>query len=146
MHSEQRARGGCHCGRVRIEIRLPVRGAINCHCATCRALSGAAFSTWLSVPRNRFLYLGGEAMLNDYAASPRVTRRFCSACGTAIQAVDAAYPDVYGVPLGIIRDDIGERPSGHYHVGDKAPWLTLCDGLPQFGGDSGFESLDGGKP
>jgi len=38
------------------------------------------------------------------------------------------------VRLGVLIDDPSIRPTFHIYVGSKAPWDTICDGLPQFAG------------
>jgi hypothetical protein len=37
----------------------------------------------------------------------------------------------FGVPLGILDDDPGVRPTEYVFVGEKLPWFEITDGLPQ---------------
>jgi hypothetical protein len=56
-----------------------------------------------------------------------------SACGrTGISIVRNG--EFAHVRLGILIDDPNIRPTFHIFVGSKAPWHTICDGLPQFAG------------
>ena len=70
-------------------------------------------------------------------------RYFCKACGTHVYAEDKRLPNVYGVPAGILESGSLPGPGGHYFVGHKATWHSITDTVPQFGGASGFEPLDG---
>jgi len=38
------------------------------------------------------------------------------------------------VTLGTLVGNPSIRPSAHIFVGSKAPWFTITDGLPQYGG------------
>ncbi|HEY0721291.1 MAG TPA: GFA family protein [Gammaproteobacteria bacterium] len=141
MDTNEIATGGCYCGAVRFEVVHPFKSVINCHCNMCRSLSGAAYTTWVSVPAEQFRYRQGESQLSAYTVSSHVAKRFCPICGTAVSYTDARYPDIVGIPAGIIRPPLCQAPTAHYFVGDKAAWTHICDGLPQFGGESGFEPL-----
>ena len=35
--------GKCHCGRVRYEIAGPVRQVVECHCESCRRITGSVW-------------------------------------------------------------------------------------------------------
>lgn len=53
-------RGGCQCGALRYAIALDaLTDVANCHCITCRRLSGAPFTTWATVPRESFAWERG---------------------------------------------------------------------------------------
>ncbi|MDM0081510.1 nuclear transport factor 2 family protein [Variovorax sp. J31P179] len=54
--------------------------------------------------------------------------------------VDARHPDIVGISAGAIVEPMHLVSTGHYFVDDKASWHEISDGLPQFGGRSGFES------
>jgi hypothetical protein len=73
--------GGCLCGAVRFAIRGPAE-VVHCHCRTCRRISGAAFSTWVSVPAAGFRLLAGR--LRTLRTSDRAERGFCPACGSVL--------------------------------------------------------------
>ena len=47
------ARGSCYCGAVSVTVPSPLRRPGNCHCGECRRLSGAAFTTWITAPRDQ---------------------------------------------------------------------------------------------
>jgi hypothetical protein len=132
--------GGCYCGAVRLRLDAAPTSVVHCHCSQCRRLSGAAFTTWVSVSKES-LALSGAAALTAFRVTDDVTRHFCKVCGAHIYTEDARLPAVQGIPAGAIDGGLPATPTAHYFVGDKAPWHTIADGLRQFGGESGGEPV-----
>lgn len=145
MDTKLITQGGCHCGAVRLQVEGPLRAPINCHCGLCRRLSGAAFTTWLSV-RQADLQIAGEDQLLSYRPTPNLERRFCQHCGGHVLTRDARFADITGLPAGVMDDRAVPPPAGEYFVGHKAPWQVLAPALPCFGGDTGFEPVVASAP
>lgn len=137
-----KARGRCYCGKVKFEIILPVKNVINCHCNMCRRLSGADYTTWVSVVNQSLTITHGIEHLAQYEINGQSTQTFCTVCATRITAVSSLYPEIAGILRGIIDDDINCKPTGNYFVSDKAGWANICNGLPCYGGPSGFDLLN----
>jgi hypothetical protein len=104
-------------------------------------LTGAAFTTWLSVPAEHFDLLSGDQLLMPYQATENVIRHFCRHCGTHVFSRDRRNPEILGLPLGIVAEPHGITPNGDYFSSDKAQWAHLFPGIPHFGGPSGFEPI-----
>jgi len=83
--------GGCHCGRVRFEVRAPARIRVNeCNCSIC-SKSGYLH---LVVPKERFTLLSGEEVLTTYTFNTgRAKHLFCSICGIKSFYVPRSHPD-----------------------------------------------------
>jgi hypothetical protein len=128
----------CYCGAVALRSEAPAHGIVHCHCGQCRRLSGAAFTTWVSVPK-KAVRLAGTENLVAFSATSNVTRHFCKVCGSHVFTADQRYPEILGVPAGIIEGQLSAEPKAHYFVSHKAAWHTISDGLPQFDGESGVE-------
>jgi hypothetical protein len=122
--------GSCLCQRVRFEIDGPVSGMGNCHCPDCRKAYGSAFGTVAVCRKDDFRYLSGEEDIGAYRQSERVTRYFCTRCGSPLPLKEDWDPLV-GVPAGLLDDDPGVRPSQHIFVSMKAPWHDIADDRPQ---------------
>jgi hypothetical protein len=92
-----RCKGGCHCGRVKIEVEIPARVTVNrCNCSICQK-SGYLH---LIVPAQRFRLLGGEESLTEYNFNTGVARHlFCSHCGIKSFYVPRSHPDGFSVNL-----------------------------------------------
>ena len=70
--------GGCHCGKVRFEVKMKIDGAIECNCSHC-AIQGALLAF---VPAGEFKLLAGEAALKEYRFNKKVIAHlFCEHCG-----------------------------------------------------------------
>lgn len=84
-------KGGCHCGRVRFEVRAAAAIRVSeCNCSIC-AKSGYL---GMVVARDRFTLLSGEDDLTTYSFNTEVARhRFCSHCGIKSFYVPRSHPD-----------------------------------------------------
>jgi hypothetical protein len=84
-------RGGCHCGRVRFEVRAPARiAATECNCSICRM---SAY-LHLIVPAGRFTLLSGADALTTYSFNTHVAKHlFCATCGIKSHYVPRSHPD-----------------------------------------------------
>ena len=89
--------GGCHCGRVRFEVRAPARlQALDCNCSIC---SKAGF-LHLIVPAERFTLLQGTEALACYGFNTHTAKHlFCATCGIKSFYVPRSHPDGYSVNI-----------------------------------------------
>jgi hypothetical protein len=89
--------GGCHCGAVRFEAKVPAAPvAHDCNCSMC-SKSGYLH---LIVPASAFRLLQGEAALTTYAFGTGVAKhRFCRVCGIKSFYVPRSNPDGFSVNL-----------------------------------------------
>jgi len=124
-------RASCLCGDVRFEIGGSVSGVSHCHCSMCRKVHGAAFGTYAAVQAADFRVVAGADQIARYRSSDGVVRTFCARCGSTLQWLREAKPEIVDVALGILDDDPPVRPSRHIFVGSKAPWHEITDPLPQ---------------
>src|SRR5690554_3176818 len=70
--------GGCHCGQVRFQADLELKGLMTCNCSIC----GKTGSIMAFIPRQQLKLLSGEEQLTDYQfGQKRIHHRFCSVCG-----------------------------------------------------------------
>ena len=122
--------GGCLCGGVRYQVSGPVSNLCFCHCASCRRASGAPMVPWGTFVRENFRLTRGS--LSEYRSSAAVTRGFCPACGTSLTYRNDARAHDIDVTLATLDDPTLLAPQVHVWVGDKLPWVSINDGLPQF--------------
>ena len=71
--------GGCHCGKVRYEVKLDLaKPVISCNCSMC----GRAGTLLTFVPADQFKLLSGEDVLTNYQFNKHVIHHaFCRVCG-----------------------------------------------------------------
>jgi hypothetical protein len=125
-------RGSCLCGSVRYEINGAIGKPSHCHCSQCRKAHGAAFGSYSKANSADFRFTSGEAEVRAYASSPGVRRTFCGRCGSTLQYLADAHPDLVWFTAGTLDDDPGVRASYHIFVGSKAPWYEIEDTLPRY--------------
>jgi len=87
--------GGCHCGRVRFEVRAPADiEVLDCNCSIC---SKAGY-LHLIVTGEQFRLLSGTEQLSDYRFGTGTARHlFCSVCGVKSFYVPRSHPNGYSV-------------------------------------------------
>jgi hypothetical protein len=88
-------RGGCHCGRVRFEVRAPATlRVLDCDCSICRKTG----YLHLTVRAEDFTLLCGEEALSTYTFNTGTARHlFCSVCGIKSFYVPRSHPDGFSV-------------------------------------------------
>ena len=76
--TETKYAGGCHCGKVRYEVKLELTGALACNCSIC-SKKGSLLT--FTAPEN-FELLSGEGELSDYQWNNKAIHHlFCKTCG-----------------------------------------------------------------
>jgi hypothetical protein len=87
--------GGCHCGKVRFEVRAPAQLQVSeCNCSMC---SKAGY-LHLIVPKSRFQLLSGQDCLTTYQFNTGTAKHlFCSVCGIKSYYVPRSHPDGFSV-------------------------------------------------
>ena len=133
--------GGCLCGGVRFTVTMPTIFCGHCHCSMCRRNHGAAYVTWIAVPRAQVSVDDGSALLTRYESSEHGSRSFCSRCGSSLFCVSSRHPEIVDIPLGNMDEPIDRRPESHIYFDDRASWTVVADDLPRLGGASGMEPV-----
>jgi hypothetical protein len=81
--------GGCHCGRVRFEVRSDLARVTECNCSIC-VRKGYLHHI---VPPEQFRLLRGEEWLSTYRFGTRTARHhFCRCCGVSSFYVPRSHP------------------------------------------------------
>jgi len=74
----QKHKGGCHCGKVRYEVEVELKNAIECNCSHCQ-MKGLILAF---VPAENFKIVSGEDNLTDYRFNKKfIAHLFCKDCG-----------------------------------------------------------------
>jgi hypothetical protein len=71
--------GGCHCGKVRYEVKIDLeQPVLSCNCSMC----GRAGTYLTFVPAQQFTLRSGDDTLTDYQFNKKhIHHLFCSTCG-----------------------------------------------------------------
>lgn len=136
------ARASCYCGTVQAALDPARASALHCHCSQCRQLSGAAFTTWLNLPRAAFQLEAGADNLTAFAVTANATRHFCRQCGSHVYSNDGRDESIVGLPLGIVSGDGLPTPEVHYFFDSGVPWCDVSAAARKAGGPTGYEPLE----
>jgi len=120
--------GGCHCGALRYGIDVDALDDVaNCHCTICRRTTGAAFTTWASVPRDAFRWESGTPRV--YRSGSDCERYFCPSCGAQLALHTTLAPHVIDVTVGTLNAADLSPPTRNVWVKNRLAWVALGDAL-----------------
>ncbi|MBT8047490.1 MAG: GFA family protein [Xanthomonadales bacterium] len=134
MSGSECVSGGCLCGAVRFEARLPSKWCAHCHCSMCRRAHGAGFVTWVGFESDHFLLKTGDHHLQWYESSPGARRGFCSTCGSTMLFESSRWPGETHVALGSIEDPIDRKPQANSFFDDHVDWAPIDEALKAYNG------------
>jgi hypothetical protein len=123
--------GKCSCGTVHYSVEDAFLYAGYCHCSQCRASSGAAFTAFAGIGKERLEVTKGADDITIFEKNPDDIVSFCRLCGSVLFSVVRDGRFVH-VTMGTLADDPAIRPMFHIFVGSKAPWHEIADALPQY--------------
>ena len=123
--------GGCHCGAVRFEAKLPDRvEAQDCTCSIC-AMTGFRH---VIVPESRFRIAAGAERLTTYTFNTGVARHlFCSVCGVKAFYRPRSNPDGWSVNARCL--DADSAPAFDVELFDGANWEAHAHDLAHLSRD-----------
>ncbi len=127
--------GSCFCRAVQYRITKPVPMAVNCHCNSCKKISGGAFSSLAVVREKRLEITTGKEDLTTYSLSEKIEKHFCRHCGTPIFNRNNRFPGRCMVALGTLDDPEGVVPSINVHCENQLSWVLLDDKMQNFAQD-----------
>jgi hypothetical protein len=130
--------GSCLCGGVRFELTEPFQTVSQCHCTSCKKLSGGVGTVSGRVTTEAVRILEGEELLRSYQPDEGSSKTFCSACGSNL--FGAGWPESprTSVRLSALDSPFDQKPEQHIYVRSVAPWETLPDdGAPRYDERSG---------
>lgn len=129
--------GSCLCGAVKYSLKSEPQMAFNCHCRTCRKMTGSAFEAVVLIDEAGFKIGQGEDCLTVYQISRKARKHFCNRCGTPIYNRHRLAPGKVIVHIGSLDDPARIKPSVNLHAQDMLPWVTAIGEMETF--ERGFE-------
>ena len=128
MSEARTLRGGCACGAVAYEVPDEFHYALNCHCSRCRRRTGSAFKPLGGIPVDAVRVTAGHPKRFGDGIDHDLS---CGICGSLLWSVVRCGEWAH-IAYGTLIDPPALAPGAHIFTGSKAPWDTICDGLPQF--------------
>jgi len=129
--------GGCQCGAFRYELCAGPSLVYTCHCTECQHATSSAFSMALVIEGDAFTFEGMELRPVSRAADSgrMVTRWICRGCGTWVYNGTRRHSRTSGafrLRAGTLDDTSWLRPTAHFWLRSKQPWIILPTGDLRF--------------
>ncbi|KAI0699844.1 Mss4-like protein, partial [Cytidiella melzeri] len=128
--SPSRRTGSCLCGQISYEITGEPLFSALCHCVNCKKWSGTSFVWYAFVKSDHIRVAKGENLLKTYKDSATIRgntvhRQFCSNCGCSLMVTFPKSPEMLGVPLGGLDEDVSKiwKPTEEVFCKGRLKWL-----------------------
>lgn len=123
--------GGCQCGAVRYEAAGDPQHHAVCHCADCRASSGAPLVGWMAFASEQVRVTQGAPV--TYAGKNGARRQFCAVCGTGLLYTNAEMlPGITDIQSATLDTAADEVPGAQIQCAERLPWIDDLAGLHRF--------------
>jgi len=120
-------RGSCWCGGVQFEVTEPFAGVSQCHCTSCKRISGGTGTVSGRSRSQAIRILDGRLLLTTYQPDDGSAKTFCSVCGSNLFGGGWPASDYASVRLSALDTPFDRKPDAHIFVRSVAPWETLPD-------------------
>jgi hypothetical protein len=125
--------GSCLCGGVRFEVAEPFESVSQCHCATCKKLSGGPGTVNGHTRSAAVRIVSGEALVRTYQPAEGSAKTFCAGCGSNLFGGGWPESEMASVRLSALDTPLDRKPERHIFLRSVAPWETVPeDGVPRF--------------
>jgi hypothetical protein len=119
--------GSCLCGAVRFEVDGDFDRISQCHCTSCKKLSGGVGTVNGRARTNAIRILEGADIVRTYQPEEGSAKTFCSVCGSNLFGGGWPQSEFASVRLTTLDDAPQRKPDLHIYVRSLAPWETLPD-------------------
>jgi len=128
--------GSCLCGNVHYSSEAEPVMVAACHCTDCRKQTGSAFTMNVAVPADTLSISGGSVKNFEHEGSSggKVTRTFCSQCGSSLCLQVEAVPGLAFLMAGTLDDPTWVKPGLEIWCDSKLSWATLPADIPKIPG------------
>ena len=123
--------GRCRCGFLQYAVDAELAPIFHCHCAFCRHVHGASFTTVGFFSAHAFAWRPSSGEPSKYVTPLGNHRHFCGRCATPIYNLAPAI-GLGGVIVPSLIEPSEVLPWAHVNTESRAPWFEIRDALPQF--------------
>ena len=124
--------GSCLCRSVKYVITNPIKAVANCHCNTCKKITGGVFETIAVIGEKDLEITAGEETLTTYQVSEHALKHFCRTCGTPIFNLHKKYPGNCMVHVGSLDRPSLVEPAINIFCESMLPWVKGIADLQSF--------------
>jgi len=133
MSDKSFATGKCLCGKVNYNIASEPLKMAQCHCLDCQRSSGTGHFS-IAFFNKESVDITGET--NSYTTQSdqeaKITRHFCSDCGSRLFGTNTANPGLIGITVGCVDDNSWFKPQAIVYNKRKPEWDCMDASLPTF--------------
>lgn len=124
---DEKQRGSCFCGAVKIEVTGAPEAMGYCHCESCRTWSAGPVNAFTLWKPDAVEVTEGKEHLGSFMKSETSDRQFCRKCGGHVLALHPTFglTDVYAA----ILPGLTFVPAVHVNYAETV--LPMKDGLPK---------------
>lgn len=115
--------GSCLCNSVKYTITEEIKSVVNCHCNTCKKITGGAFETIAVIEEKNLKITAGENVLTTYHINENAKKHFCGTCGTPIFNLLNKYPGRCMVQVGSFDQPSLVAPAVNVFCESMLPWV-----------------------
>ena len=126
------ATGSCTCQSVQYSVKEELKSIVNCHCNTCKKMTGSAFSVVTLIQEQNLEITKGQDKIATYSISENATKHFCSVCGSPIYNEHKAYPGHCLLPAGTLNDPSVITPAMNIFCESMLSWVKNISELKSF--------------
>ena len=124
--------GSCLCRAVKYIIKGKIKTVANCHCNTCKKVTGGAYGTFAFIDKNDLKIIEGKETLAAYQISEKATKHFCHRCGTPTFIFHKKYPRSILIQVGSLDDLSLVAPAINVFCESLLPWVKEIADLKCF--------------
>jgi hypothetical protein len=126
---KNRITGSCSCGEIQYIITGRIKSVVNCHCDSCKKMTGAAFETIALVNETDIAFTNGEDALTAYQITERAKKYFCRHCGTPIYNLNSKIPRNCMVHIGSLDTPAMVKPTANLYCESMLQWAGEISAL-----------------
>ena len=118
---------------MQFEVTEPFESVAQCHCTSCKKISGGTGTASGRVPTQAIQIIRGEELMQSFQPAEGSAKTFCSICGSNLFGGGWPESRQSSVRLSALDTPFDGRPEAHIFVRSVAAWETLPDdGVPRY--------------
>ncbi|MEM7446592.1 MAG: GFA family protein [Pseudomonadota bacterium] len=119
--------GHCLCGAVKYSTDAEPAMIAVCHCTDCQRQSGSPFSVNVLVPVEEIEISGAplKQFVINGDSGMKVTRRFCSDCGSPLTTQLEAFNNLAAIKAGTLDDSTWVKPTIQIWCDSAQSWAHV---------------------
>ena len=125
--------GSCLCGGIRFEVSESFERVSQCHCSSCKKLSGGPGPVNGHVASVAIRIVSGDELVRTFQPSEGSAKTFCANCGSNLFGGGWPESEIASVRLSALDTPPDRKPERHIFMRSVAPWESVPeDGVPRF--------------